>query len=97
MPSSKTLKICPNGHQFYKGSDCPTCPTCAAESKPQSGFLSKLSNPARNALEANGITTLQELARFSEKEILKLHGIGPRSIPTLRKELSDAGLSFKEP
>jgi hypothetical protein len=46
-------------------------------------------------LEAKGITTLTELATYSEREILKLHGMGPRSIPTLRKALMDVGLSFK--
>jgi DNA-directed RNA polymerase alpha subunit len=64
--------------------------------KPESGFLSMLSNPARNSLVANGITTLTELSQYSEQEILKLHGIGPRSIPTLRKVLMDAGLSFRD-
>jgi DNA-directed RNA polymerase alpha subunit len=92
----KTLKICPKGHKFYKISDCPTCPTCEAENKPESGFLSKLSSPARSALEASGITTLTELAKHSEREILKLHGMGPRSMPTLRQALADAGLSFKD-
>jgi predicted RecB family nuclease len=95
-PEEKTLKICPKGHKFYKSSDCPTCPTCEAENKPETGFLSKLSNPARNALTAEGITTLTELARYTEREILKIHGMGPASMPTLRQELKDAGLSFKD-
>jgi DNA-directed RNA polymerase alpha subunit len=94
--AKKTLRICPKGHKFYKSSDCPTCPTCEAENKPETGFLSKLSNPARNALQDKGITTLTELAQYSEREILKLHGMGPRSIPTLKQALMDAGLSFKE-
>ena len=94
--SQKTLRTCPQGHTFHKSSDCPTCPTCEADARPETGFLSKLSNPARSALEAKGITTLTELAQYSEREILKLHGMGPRSIPTLRKELMDAGLSFKD-
>jgi DNA-directed RNA polymerase alpha subunit len=94
--AKKTLRICPKGHKFYKSSDCPTCPTCEAENKPETGFLSKLSNPARNALQANGITTLTELSQYTEREILKLHGMGPRSIPTLKQALMDAGLSFKE-
>ena len=96
VSAKKTLKICPKGHKFYRSSDCPTCPTCDAENKPETGFLSKLGNPARNALEAQGITTLTELAKYSEREILKLHGIGPRSIPTLRQALMDAGLSFND-
>jgi DNA-directed RNA polymerase alpha subunit len=95
VQASKKLKTCPEGHKFYKSSDCPTCPTCAANSKPESGFLSKLSSPARSALEASGITTVTELAQHSEREILKLHGMGPKSLPVLRQALLDAGLSFQ--
>lgn len=71
-----------------------TIPTC--ENKPASGFLSKLSSPARNALIYEGIDTLQELSTYTEKEILKLHGIGPASLPTMRNSLEEEGLSFKE-
>ena len=66
------------------------------ENKPDADFLSKLASPARNALKHQGITTLTELAKYSEREILKLHGMGPRSLPTLRKALMTAGLSFKD-
>jgi len=59
-------------------------------------FLSKLSNPARSALESNGINTLEELSKYSEKEILKLHGIGPASLPKLRQSLEEKGLSFRK-
>jgi DNA-directed RNA polymerase alpha subunit len=92
----KTLKTCPKGHQYYKSSDCPTCPFCEYENKPKDGFLSRLVAPARRALINEGITTLQKLAEYSEKEVLKLHGMGPGSIPTLRKLLEEAGLSFKK-
>lgn len=53
-----TLRTCKNGHNYYKSSDCPTCPVCEKEKKPKDGFLSLLSAPARRALENNGITTL---------------------------------------
>jgi len=92
---SKKLRICNNGHKFYKSTDCPSCPTCEQERKPNSGFLSKLSSPARNALIHEGITTLQQLSDFSEKEILKIHGIGPASLPMMRSLLEETGLSFK--
>jgi predicted RecB family nuclease len=95
--SAKQLKICERGHKFYKSSDCPTCPICAAQDKPETGFLALLSGPARGALEHAGITTLQELSQHSEREILKLHGMGPKSMPILRKALQDAGMSFAEP
>ena len=94
--SAKKLKICDKGHKFYKSSDCPTCPICAAENKPESGFLSILSGPARSALEHAGISTLTELSQYSEREIFRPHGVGPK-FPTLRQALADAGLAFAEP
>jgi hypothetical protein len=96
MPA-KRLKICERGHKFYKSSDCPSCPICAAQDKPKSGFLALLSAPARGALEHAGISTLTELSQYSEREILKLHGVGPKSLPALRQALQEAGLTFAEP
>jgi hypothetical protein len=93
--SEKKLKICNKGHKYYKSSDCPTCPTCEQERKPDNRFLSQLSAPARRALENNRITTLQQLSKFSEKEILHLHGIGPSSLPKLNTALKNEGLSFR--
>ncbi|WP_127544754.1 RNA polymerase alpha subunit C-terminal domain-containing protein [Paenibacillus amylolyticus] len=91
-----TLRTCEQGHLYYKKSDCPTCPTCEAERKPTEGFLALLSAPARRALESEGITTLLQLAEYTEKEILKLHGIGPSAMPKLRNALEEEGLSFKK-
>lgn len=94
--SSKNRRTCSQGHTYYKSSDCPTCPICEQERKPDNGFLSMLSAPARRALENHGITTLQELSNYREKDILKLHGMGPASLPKLRTALRASGLSFKE-
>ncbi|MFT4413787.1 RNA polymerase alpha subunit C-terminal domain-containing protein [Fredinandcohnia humi] len=95
MTSGKSLRVCEKGHKYYKSSDCPSCPTCNKENKPESGFLSKLSSPARNALVHEGIDTLQKLSKCTEIEILKMHGIGPASLPILRTSLEEQGLSFK--
>lgn len=95
MATEKTLRTCEKGHEYYKSSDCPTCPDCEKEKKPTTGFLSLLSSPARNALQHHGIHTIEELSKYSEKEILKLHGMGPASMPKLRKALEESGLSFK--
>ncbi|MBI3882878.1 MAG: hypothetical protein HY305_01300 [Sphingobacteriales bacterium] len=92
----KTLRTCLKGHQYYKTSDCPTCPICEKEHKPTEGFLSLLAAPARRALENKGIKTLQQLAKFTEKEILALHGMGPGSLPKLRTSLTKEKLSFKK-
>ncbi|MDQ1143874.1 putative RecB family nuclease [Bacillus sp. SORGH_AS 510] len=93
--SNKNLRTCNKGHKYYKSSGCPTCPICEQERKPENGFLSLLSAPARRALENNGVTSLKELSSYSEKEILKFHGMGPASLPKLRVALKERGLSFK--
>ena len=95
--STTKRKTCNRGHIFYKSSDCPSCPICAAEDKPESGFLARLGAPARRALEHAGITTLAVLAQHSEREILALHGVGPKTIPTLSQALDDPGLAFAQP
>lgn len=90
-----TKRICPQGHVYYKSSDCPTCPLCEQERRPQEGFLALLGAPARRALEHENITTLEKLATYTQKKILKLHGMGPASMPVLKKALQEAGLDFK--
>lgn len=57
-------------------------------------FLPGLSAPARRALQNNGIKNFSQLAKYSEDEILKLHGIGKTSIPRLNKALQEKGLGF---
>jgi hypothetical protein len=95
MPKG-TLRTCKNGHQYYKSSDCPTCPVCEAQRKPDAGFLAELPAPARRALESASIDTLKKLSAKSKKDILKLHGMGPASIPKLDLALKSQGLSFQK-
>ncbi len=94
MTTKKTLRTCKNGHQYYKSSDCPTCPICEENRRPKDGFLSLLAAPARRALENKGIKTIEQLSKFSEEEILELHGIGKSSIRKLKKVLKEIGLTF---
>ena len=93
----RTARTCPKGHRFQKSSDCPVCPICEAERKPTDGFLSELNAPARRALERAGITTLTKLARYTENEILQLHGMGPATMPKLRASLRRERRSFRPP
>ena len=95
-PVVKKLKTCSNGHQYYKSSDCLVCPICEKQHKPEGGFLSVVSAPARRALENKGISTLKQLSKYNEDEILSSHGMGPGSIPKLKSELEKAGLSFQK-
>ncbi|MEQ6119405.1 RNA polymerase alpha subunit C-terminal domain-containing protein [Reichenbachiella sp. MALMAid0571] len=95
MATEKIKKTCKYGHTFYKSSACPTCPICEKLKEPASGFLALLSSPARNALLHYGIDTIEKLSSYTEKEILKLHGIGKASLPVFRKALEEKRLSFK--
>jgi len=94
--AKKTLKTCPKGHKFHKTPECPTCPICEQDRKPEEGFLSNFSSPARRALEGKGINSVKKLASFTEKEIMALHGMGPASLPKMKAALKDSNLSFKE-
>lgn len=94
--SQKNLRICSKGHKYFKSSDCPVCPVCANEDKPENSFMTVLAAPARRALQNAGIHTLNDVSHYSEEEILKLHGMGPSSIPKLRDALLNGGLKFKK-
>lgn len=91
----KTLRTCKNGHKYYKSSSCHTCPVCEAQRKPNDGFLSLLSAPARRALEAKEISTPEQLSAFSEKKLLALHGFSPSAIPKLKTALAAKRLTLK--
>lgn len=94
MPRTRTKRTCGEGHIYYKSTDCPTCPVCENNRAPNDGFVALLSAPARRALERNGVSNLVQLSKFTEADILKWHGIGPSSIPKLRKALEEEGFSF---
>lgn len=95
MAPKGSLRICDKGHQYYKSSDCPVCPVCEGFKKPDDEFLSSVAAPARRALENAGIKTLSQLATYTENQLLELHGMGPSSLPKLRKVLEVHGLSFR--
>jgi hypothetical protein len=63
----------------------------------QSPFPTGLAKPALRALAAAGYTHLEQLATVSETRLLKLHGLGPNAMKSLRKALEDVGLSFAQP
>jgi hypothetical protein len=92
----KSERICPNGHKYFKSSDCPVCPVCESLKVPAEPFLKGLSAPARRALEGAGIHSIRQLCRFRESEIRQLHGMGPNALGKLKAAMADSGLSFKK-
>jgi predicted flap endonuclease-1-like 5' DNA nuclease len=51
---------------------------------------------AARALSSQGIKSLKAVARLSEKDLLAIHGIGPKAIRILGDALSEQGLTFKQ-
>lgn len=52
--------------------------------------------PARRALARAGYSKIEELAQVTEKELSKLHGMGPKALRVLREALIGQGLDFKK-
>jgi DNA-directed RNA polymerase alpha subunit len=53
-----------------------------------------IGNPARRALAAAGIETLEDLTKISEVELLKLHGMGPKAHGVICESMKVNGLQF---
>jgi predicted flap endonuclease-1-like 5' DNA nuclease len=56
-----------------------------------------LGAPAERAFAHAGYTRLEQLAGVTEKDLLRLHGVGPKAIRTLRSALEAHHLSFRAP
>lgn len=55
-----------------------------------------IGRPAHRALAAAGYTRLDQLAGRSERELLKLHGMGPRALGRIRAALAERGQSLDD-
>ena len=54
----------------------------------------KIGKPAERALAAKGISSLNDLTCYTEKEILAWHGVGPKALNLLKAALADNKLAF---
>lgn len=58
--------------------------------------LPNIGRPARSALATIGVYDLAGVAKHTRKELLTIHGFGPKSIRLLEPALAEKGLSFKD-
>lgn len=72
-------------------------PVTTPAAEPTDEWPLRSASPARQALRAIGVTQLTELTQYSEQELLKLHGIGPKAIRLFREALAARGLAFAPP
>lgn len=56
--------------------------------------FARLSKPAKRALINNGIRSARDLASWSQRDVMQLHGIGPSALPILEDALQASGLGF---
>ena len=64
--------------------------------KNQKHDIPKISAPAQRALQSAGITSLKQLTKVSENELLQLHGMGQKALGILLETLKAKGLAFRE-
>jgi len=60
-------------------------------------FPKGVSQPAIRALTAAGYTRYEELAGVSQKQLMELHGLGPKAIGILQDALVGSGLELLSP
>ncbi|HEX2203146.1 MAG TPA: hypothetical protein VHG91_07600 [Longimicrobium sp.] len=66
-------------------------------SDPTHDFPPGIGRPASQALAAAGYTRLDQLAGVRERDLLELHGMGPKALGILRDALHARGRSFAPP
>lgn len=65
-------------------------------SEPGSGDLPPaIGRPATRALAGAGLSSLEDVARHTESELLAMHGVGPKAIRILGEALGDRGMAFR--
>lgn len=59
-------------------------------------LLQNLAKPAQRAIQNEGITTMEQLSKYDEKEFSQLHGIGKNAMNIIKQIISENGLSFTQ-
>ncbi|GAA3549172.1 helix-hairpin-helix domain-containing protein [Kribbella ginsengisoli] len=62
----------------------------------QVGDLPAIGRPATSALMAAGVTSLAQVAGLSRRELLAMHGIGPKAVRLLEGALAEIGSTFAD-
>ena len=61
----------------------------------KAAFPAGVGGPALRALSSAGIRSTADLAHWTEADLAKLHGMGPKALGALRNALDASGLSFR--
>jgi hypothetical protein len=64
--------------------------------RPVGDLPDEIGKTAARALLLNGITSLKHVANRSRKELLAIHGVGPKAIAVLHRALTTNGLEYQQ-
>lgn len=53
-----------------------------------------IGRPATDALLHEGYSRLEQLTALTEKELLAIHGVGPKAVRILKEELAARGMDY---
>jgi DNA-directed RNA polymerase alpha subunit len=59
-------------------------------------LLQKLAKPAQRAIQNEGITSIEQLSKYSEREFSELHGIGKNAMDIIKQIMHENGFSFSQ-
>jgi predicted flap endonuclease-1-like 5' DNA nuclease len=65
--------------------------------RPVGDLPDAIGKTAARELSLSGITTLRQVASHSKKELLAIHGVGPKALAILGEALADKGLDYRDP
>lgn len=60
------------------------------------GDLPPVGRPANSALLNAGITTLAQVATHRRRDLLAMHGVGPKAVALLEAALTEHGLTLAD-
>ena len=55
-----------------------------------------IGQPAKDALALVGIFTLEDIVKHTEKELLSLHGVGPKTIRIIKDHLAKQHMTLSK-
>lgn len=59
-------------------------------------FPQAIGRVAKRELAVNGFTTYEQMTGATKRELLAIHGVGPKAVRILSEELARRGASFAE-
>ncbi|TLP92872.1 hypothetical protein FEF26_14315 [Nesterenkonia salmonea] len=64
--------------------------------RPVGDLPNSMGKTAPRELQSAGVDSLQKASERTEKELLAIHGVGPKAIRIMKEAMKEKGLTFRE-